>query len=536
MTEKKRNKPKPKLRVSQYVIQTPMRKDENKFILAHGYTGALDIVDREIASLLKPGTANGSLSQLSAEIKRQLTARGYLTVMSAEEEREHVARIVESVYSYYRQSLSVLIAPNLDCSFRCRYCFQRSLQNEITHHPSNPLASVITKKKIDKIFDILKEKKNDANTRLNSNITLYGGEALQSANLEAVSYIVERGKELELTFSAISNGYEIDLFYHLLGATGIKKLQITIDGPKEIHDKMRIERNGRSTFDKIISNINGALGRGCEINISVNFDEQNVQALPNLFRQFKDLGWLDHPDIVIHGNQIFDLKTNLTAFQENYDSLQEIREFALQNNILLSNSTTKIQDLFLRRIGNDEPLSLKPVYCSANTGMYIFGPDGKIYTCWEAVGDSLSCVGSYDPEFKLDQDNLERWHNRVANRIDACHKCEYIMFCGGGCTINAYRKNGQFLSPYCDSFDRKFHDLMKSVVSKTHELIEQELFNDRSSKIHQSDNQLISLNNAFVIDRSTELSQDLISFMVGAEKNYDNGKMERGENWLCNFH
>ncbi len=524
MNQKKRNERKPKLRVSQYIILTPMLEDDNKFILAHGYTGALDIVDREIARLLKPGTTNGSLSQLSAEVRNHLSARGYLTEMSAEEEREHVAHIVKSVYSYYRQSLSVLIAPNLDCSFRCRYCFQRSLQNEITRHPSNPLASVITKEKIDKIFEILKKKKNDSNTRLNNNITLYGGEALQSANLESVSYIVSRGRELELTFSAISNGYELDRFYHLLEPTGIKKLQITIDGPKEIHDRMRIERNGHSTFDKIISNINGALGRGCEINISVNFDEQNIQALPNLFQQFKDLGWLDRRDIVIHGNQIFDLKTNLTAFQENYDSLKEIREFALQNKILLSNSTTKIQEAFLRRIGNGEPLSLKPAYCSANTGMYIFAPDGKIYTCWEAVGDSLSCVGSYDPEFRLYQENLERWHNRVANRIDACHECEYIMFCGGGCTINAYRKNGEFLSPYCDSFEHKFTDLMKSIIDKS------------NLKINQSGKNLTSLNKAFVVDQSTEISENLVAYMIGAERNHENGEMEKGENWLCNFH
>ena len=524
------------LRVSQYVILTPMLENPNQFILVHGYTGALDIVDREIANILKPGTENGGLSQLSAEAKRHLTSRGYLTEMSEAEEREHVARIVESVYSYYRQSLSVLIAPNLDCSFRCRYCFQRSLQNKITHNPSNPLASIITKEKIDKIFEILKEKNNDPNTRLNKNITLYGGEALQKANLEAVSYIVNRGRELDITFSAISNGYELDRFYHLLGPTGIKKLQITIDGPKEIHDKMRIERNGRSTFDKIISNIDGALGRGCEINISINFDEQNVHSLLTLFQQFKDLGWLNRPEVVVHGNQIFDLKTNLTAFQTNYDSLKEVREFAIKNNILLSNSTSKIKDTFLQRIENNAPLSLKPVYCSANTGMYIFGPDGKIYTCWEAVGDSLSCVGSYDPEFKLYQDNLDRWHNRVANRIDACHECEYIMFCGGGCTINAYRKNGKFLSPYCDSFEHKFEDLMKSVVSKINEKTGQKSFNYRISEIKKLRENLTSLNNAFVINQSTELSEDLIAYMVGAEKKSDTGEMEGGENWLCNFH
>jgi uncharacterized protein len=524
-------------RVSQYIFMAPTLENKDKVILVHGYTGALDIVESGVAAILRSENSDDRLSQLSVEERMHLNARGYLTEMSEEEEKEHVSHLVESVYAHYRNSLSVLIAPNLDCSLRCRYCFQRGLQNEITKNPTSPLASLITTEQVDKIFEILKEKQADPEVRLNDTITLYGGEALQSANLEVISYIVERGQDLGITFNAISNGYEIDLYHHLLGTTGIKKLQITIDGPRHLHDKMRMERDGKPTFDKIISNISGALGRGCEINISMNFDRQNYKALPELIQYFKELGWLDRSDVVVHGNQIFDLKTSSTAFQEDYEALQEIREFAAQNGVLLSNSTTKIQDVFLRRLAAKDPLSLKPVYCSANTGMYIFAPDSKIYTCWEAVGDGLSCVGSYDPDLRLDTDSLSRWHGRVASRIDACHSCEHIMFCGGGCTINAYRKEGKFLAPYCDAFDAKFKDLIQKVVSEMYSehIVEKSSPMDGTLENHPH-KKLVALNKALMIGQSADLSDDLLSFMVGASRKTGDEAMKGGENWLCNFH
>jgi uncharacterized protein len=521
--------------LSQYVIVVPSLDHPKKSVLVHGYTGALDLVDADLAESLISSDFHGALEQLSLEERMHLNARGYLTEMPEDEEKAHVNRLVESVYAYYRNSLSVLIAPNLDCSLRCRYCFQRGMQNEITKNPSSPLASVISRQQIDKIFDVLETKKNDQSVRLNDNITLYGGEALQQANLDAVSYIIERGQKLGITFSAISNGYELDLYRHLLGPNAIRKIQITVDGPRAVHDKMRMARGGEPTFDKIIQNISSALGTGCEISISMNFDEENYRSLPELITYFKDLGWLEREDVVVHGNQIFNLKTSSTAFQEDYEALQEVRQFAAQNHVLLSNSTTKIQNLFLKRLADSDPLSLKPVYCSANTGMYIFGPDGKIYTCWEAVGDGLSCVGSYDPEFKIDSDNLSRWHDRVASRIDACHSCEYLMFCGGGCTINAYRKEGKFLAPYCDSFDSKFKDLIQKVVSEAYMDYLGDDFSLGGSD-NPSNTRLIALNKALTISQSTVLSDDIIAFMVGASKETGSEKLKGGENWLCNFH
>lgn len=96
-------------------------------------------------------------------------------------------------------------------------------------------------------------------------------------NKDVVNYLVKKGIEKGYKFKAVTNGYEVEHYTNLLGKDSIYKLQITIDGPKEIHNKRRIHYKGYNTFDKIIKNIELALKRGVQINIRMNSDNENIE-------------------------------------------------------------------------------------------------------------------------------------------------------------------------------------------------------------------------------------------------------------------
>ncbi len=51
------------------------------------------------------------------------------------------------------------------------------------------------------------------------------------------------------------------LYIHLLllQKYKIRGAQVTIDGPKDVHDSRRISCNGKSTFDLLINNVNKLL-------------------------------------------------------------------------------------------------------------------------------------------------------------------------------------------------------------------------------------------------------------------------------------
>lgn len=74
---------------------------------------------------------------------------------------------------------------------------------------------------VDKLYETI-EKLSSNNQRIRTdNITLYGGEPLMKQNKDAVTYLVKQGMERGFTFSAITNGYDLDCFEALLSPNAI---------------------------------------------------------------------------------------------------------------------------------------------------------------------------------------------------------------------------------------------------------------------------------------------------------------------------
>src|SRR3990172_3618183 len=75
-------------------------------------------------------------------------------------------------------------------------------------------------------------------------------------NKETVFRIVEEGVARGFRFAAITNGHDLEHFLPVLGEDRISQIQISLDGPKRLHDRSRLARNPESSFYKIILNIN----------------------------------------------------------------------------------------------------------------------------------------------------------------------------------------------------------------------------------------------------------------------------------------
>lgn len=89
-------------RLSSYVIFTELDDSDNKYMLVHGCTGAIDIASESIVSylqsedILTPETA-----PFSQKTWDTLVARGYITAKTAEEEYAFAGRMAQS---FYRQA------------------------------------------------------------------------------------------------------------------------------------------------------------------------------------------------------------------------------------------------------------------------------------------------------------------------------------------------------------------------------------------------------------------------------------------------
>ena len=84
-------------RLSSYAIFTKLKDTEDKYMLVHGYTGAIDIATESIVSCLK---SNAQLLQpsncsFSENTFHALVKRGYITNKTFEDEIEYVGDLAE---------------------------------------------------------------------------------------------------------------------------------------------------------------------------------------------------------------------------------------------------------------------------------------------------------------------------------------------------------------------------------------------------------------------------------------------------------
>lgn len=108
------------LRLSSYTIQVELNDRKNQVLLIHGYTGAVDIVSKELASTLN------HCNQLPESCIAKLTERGYLTFQDAEDEYAYVRRIANVLSRPDPIALGTAADSAMQLStecFTCTLCF-----------------------------------------------------------------------------------------------------------------------------------------------------------------------------------------------------------------------------------------------------------------------------------------------------------------------------------------------------------------------------------------------------------------------------
>lgn len=257
------------LRVSSYIIPVKLENETEKYILIHGYTGAIDIIEEKYWNELKNFPEN---NRFTSETLQLLQNRGYLTTKTEHEEYEYVAQLAQLLHrkqSKLHKSFGFLVTYNYN--FRCPYCFESNISN----HGCNWSKKVLTKELVDKAYDAML--KIEPYKQLhNKDILLYGGEPFLKENKEIISYIIQKGSNLGYIFKVITNGYDLDEFEDILSPNYFKSFQITLDGYNINHDKRRKHYLVGNSFNKIIANIAILLKHNIVLTIRVNIDKKTI--------------------------------------------------------------------------------------------------------------------------------------------------------------------------------------------------------------------------------------------------------------------
>ena len=181
-------------------------------------------------------------------------------------------------------SIGLTITPTMACNFRCPYCYEKGREH-VTMDKE-------TVKKVKEYFKKLKENYHHVG------ITWYGGEPLLAFTIieELMESIYENFKHECVTSGAITNGYLLtEDVVKRMKELNISSVQITIDGPPELHNKRRMLPSGEDTFFVILNNMNKALEvyQELKISIRVNVDKSNISGVDEIIKYLKEYNLLN---------------------------------------------------------------------------------------------------------------------------------------------------------------------------------------------------------------------------------------------------
>lgn len=194
--------------------------------------------------------------------------------------------IVRNRLQFTRESgpLHIIIAPTLDCNLDCKYCYQFRAAGIMAPEVCDQIIGFAYRKLVKGDITVMR-------------VDWYGGEPLLA--LEIISYLSEHFLKLAQEFnceyesSIATNGTLLDnKAIKLLVENKVKSCQVTVDGPKEVHDKRRGYKNDKgSSFDQILLNMKQVIGK-MDLSVRINIDADNISHAYSLLDIFKQEGFL----------------------------------------------------------------------------------------------------------------------------------------------------------------------------------------------------------------------------------------------------
>ena len=381
-------------------------------------------------------------------IFRILEKGGFLVSSETDELQMIKTRTRQGRYS--TRWLYLTILPTLNCNFGCPYCYEPDKAEDLERQTmADDVAQALEKFVIDqaKKVNLL-------------HITWFGGEPLLNPRyVERLNTAFAKAYEdsdADFESHLVTNGYLLSAeLARRLKDSFIQTVQITIDGPKKVHDGRRFLRGGGGTYERIMQNIYPAIETFGKLNVGirVNVDRSNRDAFPELLSDLERRGLKEK--VIIDIGHVECLSTDWSGACDTKSNCLSSPEFG-----------EVLPELYreMRIRGFMFPTPRRPGIsnCVAEVaGAFVVGPGGELYKCWREVGEAKNVVGQIDSDGEMTTNHrLYNWLSYEAFEDGQCLECKMLPVCMGGCKADSIKLGGPRKSK-CPGFALNFERILE---------------------------------------------------------------------------
>lgn len=378
--------------------------DSEEYLLYNFMTDALVECDVEITSRLS------DIDRLTLDEIEFLRENGFIIQENYEE--DDFLRLGNKLICTNSDMLSILIAPTMECNFNCPYCFE--------HHRTGFMSLSVQNEIIRFIENSIKE-----NQHKHLFVYWFGGEPLLGIDIiEKMSKeILEITDKYGLKYSSAmsTNGYFLtQKNIDILEKCRLTRIQVTLDGMKELNDKTRVLVDGTGTFDIIINNLM-QLRTGIKIYVRINLNKENQSEIAKVSDLIKKIKEKNDIDISTYGAHMSVYEYNNEDVDELELSIKEYSDVLKKNNIIGTNKNNNIRFSFCD---------------AAKIYSYCFDEYGNMYKCWNDIGNDKYI---YDNVINANARGIVNYTEKnaldylVNSFPDECIGCKVLPICMGGC-------------------------------------------------------------------------------------------------------
>ena len=326
-----------------------------------------------------------------------------------------------------------------DCNLACQYCFAE----EGEYHGRRALMSYeVGKKALDFLIA-------NSGNRKNLEVDFFGGEPLM--NWQVVKDLVAYGREQEklhdkhFRFTLTTNGVLLNDEVKEFVNKEMDNVVLSLDGRKEVNDKMRPFRNGSGSYDMIVPKFQKFAESRGQKNYYVRgtFTRNNLDFADDVIH-YADLGFQQmsmEPVVADPAEDYAIREEDIPQILKEYDKLaleyikrkKEGRGFNFFH--------------FMLDLTAGPCVAKRLAGCGSGTEYLAVTPWGDLYPCHQFVGNEKFLLGNVDTGI-VNTETRDEFKLCNVYAKETCKDCFARFYCSGGCSANAYNFSGSINGAY----------------------------------------------------------------------------------------